>query len=645
MSELDSIFEIWQHYSPFLHRPLMTREDFWKWMNALGFTESFLSEKETMLIFMDYLEKIDLFFPVYTAKRGSEFWQKQLRTRNIIFFQSPSQDDLNEILKFYHPFQFFQLILYWDKYRCKFTKESRFYYYLEKNKIRVNEEDQKKRKKLVSKIEKKELNWIKKSNKNLFESFNNNVDRSKNLTKKEKKQQKRKNKEDLKAANKEVKAYMDNFYLNLIQLYWLSPDFLKVWIKLDALALFKDYIITPGGINVDFSLNVKVINDEQEKKEVFKKFNEWREKKKEDKEHFLTKKEQDTLKNLYSSIYRLFLHSSNNRINCLEKWQDLLDMIPNNKLSELYGNLNISINILSILRNLERVSWYLLGYNLILWPRDKEYEKPYCFLEDESEVIEFRRSTLADFGLFVSSPFILYVEGETERKIINEYFRIKRLWFPILVENIQGVDKTIQNLTINRPIKERNYYFFLDYENSQNYKEKEVLINNKGAFFFPDFITENFKPKEILKLFVDWIKSIGGILEKEDSKVLKEKLVQCKKKSEDLIQKKNKESNLNGYEKILINFSINKYPELLAKVYPEIGLKKDPKYPSKKKFIPKFKKIFTEEYILPFVVESLKNDPERKGEKFAFEKKLTPFYDSINQYIHRNHILRYDLDF
>jgi len=105
-----------------------------------------------------------------------------------------------------------------------------------------------------------------------------------------------------------------------------------------------------------------------------------------------------------------------------------------------------------------------------------------------------------------------------------------------------------------------------------------------------------------------------------------------------------KEGNPKNYEKVLINFLMRRYPNILIKAYPDIIIDNKPQYPSKKKFKQKFKKTFTENYLLLIVKNALETDPERKGKKFAFENKLTPFYKSMDQYIHRNRILRYDLE-
>ncbi len=105
--------------------------------------------------------------------------------------------------------------------------------------------------------------------------------------------------------------------------------------------------------------------------------------------------------------------------------------------------------------------------------------------------MDYSKSVLSDFNLFVEAPFILYVEGATEKSILKCYAK-NRSWIRYKVKNIKGLPKTIYYLKLNEDIEERVYYFFLDYENPEVYKINKDEVGNNGAFFFPDFVTENF---------------------------------------------------------------------------------------------------------------------------------------------------------
>ncbi len=638
MSEWTTVFDIWESYSPFLNRNLVSRKGLFNWAEELGYVK-YKTEINDCYYLLDYLEENNLFQPIFITKADSEYGQKLDRRGRFRFF--PDDPREKDFIKFYHPFQFFQFILFWDSFKKYYSKESEFYYYSQKKYI-INEIEGKKRKKWLRKIENEEKKWIKSKNTKLYKSFNKNVKNSKERTFRQKRQQIRKNNRNLKQAIKNKKVY-DNLYPQLAGSHWLSSDFLKVWIKLDSLMLFREYIITPSGVNIYPRLNTKSQFDKNEREEVLAKFKNWTNEKLNDKRHFLTQGEQDILKKMYDRIYHHFIHSSKNKINGLESLENLLDLIPKNKLSKLYGNLNISVNILALLRNLTRVTWELFEFNLIIWPKNKEKEQPYFYLNNESEAIEFRGSVLADFGLFVSTPFVLYTEGGTEKTLMKYYFDNKWLLFPISVENIGGIDKTIQALTINRPLKDRIYFFFLDYERPQKYSEKKGKIGDHGAFFYPDFVTENFEPDAILDLYDKWLNNLGTTFKESQRNSLLSELKRSKDESNGLIALEDKTLNIKGYEKILIDFSLRNFQANLMKAYPEIVIGKDHPYPSKKKFRQTFKKFFTEEYLIIPIKERLEKDPERKNEKFAFEMKLKPFYDAINQYRLRNEKIQYDL--
>ncbi len=638
MSDWLSVFDIWEKFSPFLRRSLVSRKGLFNWAEELGYVMH-KGEITKCYYLLDYLEENNLFQPIYITDADSDYAQELDRRGRFSFF--PNEPKEKDFIKFYHPFQFFQFILYWDSFKKYYNKDSKFYYYSQKKYIK-NGVEIKKRDKFLRKIENEEKKWIKSSIKKRFDIYNKNVKNSKDRTFREKFQQIRKNNRDLKQAIKNKKVY-DNFFRHLTGSHWLSFDFLKVWIKLDSLMLFRDRIITPGTVKVEPILNTESRYDKGEKELVLKNYYSWRDSLMEKKNKFLSEEEKKTLKTMYNEIYRFYIHSSKNKIDGLEKWGDLLEMIQDNKLDELYGNLNISINMILLLKSFTRIAWELFGINLLPWPKNKEKEQPYLYFKDDSEVIDFRKSVLADFGLFASTPFILYTEGGTEKTLMKYYFEKKWLLFPISVENIGGIDKTKQALTVNRPLKDRIYFFFLDYENPQKYNEKKEEIGNHGAFFFPDFVTENFEPEAILDLYDKWINNLGTSLKENQRKTLLSDLKNSKNESNRLLASEDKTLDIKGYEKILMDFSQKNFKDNLMETYPEIVFGGDHPYLNKEKFKQTFKKVFSEEYLILPIKEKLGKDPERKNEKFAFEMKMKPFYDAIDQYRLRNKIIQYDL--
>lgn len=134
MSEWIAILDSWENFSPFLKRNLITREEIWGWIEKLKYS-SFSSEKDAMLILMDYLEKENLFHPIFYGKKGSKIPQDQEKYRGIIYTNKPTKEELEQKVKLYHPFQFFQFILYWKNYKENSSKKSRFQFYYQKKDI------------------------------------------------------------------------------------------------------------------------------------------------------------------------------------------------------------------------------------------------------------------------------------------------------------------------------------------------------------------------------------------------------------------------------------------------------------------------------------------------------------------------------
>ena len=199
-----------------------------------------------------------------------------------------------------------------------------------------------------------------------------------------------------------------------------------------------------------------------------------------------------------------------------------------------------------------KFTWEFFGYNLEPWPKNKEHEKPYFCFSEPYEVLDYRKSVLSDFNLFVEAPFILYVEGATEKSILKCYVKDKS-WLRYKVKNIKGLSKIMYYLKLSEDIEERVYHFFLDYENPEVYDMNKDEVGNNGAFFFPDFVTDNFSPEEILKSFKDWTNSCNITLSSSLEDELMNLLQKAKQDSNRLISQTIKTENPKGFEEIIID--------------------------------------------------------------------------------------------
>ncbi len=399
---LEDVFEVWKEFSPFMHRSLLTQEEFLQWAEELKFLSSF-SGKEEFYIFLDYLDEIDLLNPIQIEKSGSEFAQ-QMRSRRgviILHFGEPSDEKLDKIEKYYHSFQFFQFITFYNYFRTHSYKKSDFYYFFRKKWIENHYNENETKGKKIKRINKDHFNWIKETNKKMYSGFNRNIDKSDKYDKKTKKKMKRKNEQDWKEWNKEKKTF-DELIPGLIHEYWLNSELLKIWIKIDSLIYLPEYIVTPNDVHISHTEAGISEYNKAKRKDFLNRFLIWRENEVKKKDKFLTISELETLKKLYTDIYWSYLRHDDTS-DGIENWSDLIDLLPDEKIRQLTGFLNISINIVKILRFIARFTWEFFGYNLEPRPKNKERTKPfYCFSE-KSEIFDYRKSVLSNYDLFVDT--------------------------------------------------------------------------------------------------------------------------------------------------------------------------------------------------------------------------------------------------
>lgn len=632
----DDVLDVWKNFTPYLHRTLLTLEEMLVWTEKLNLFQN-STEKENIKYFIEYLEENLLLIPLAKAKRNSDFAQNIINERGIIRFIR-NKDYYEEFDKYYHPFQFIQFLTYLKIYKESIIENALFNFFLRKKRIEMSNSKINK-KKLLKKIEKDKNNKIKKEIKWRFKSYNRNLKKS-SLSKQDKKKQFKKNKKDLKDALK-YKKYYDLFLVKLKHDNWLRKEYLKLWIKLDSLYYFDNDIYCPNKRYIMYyEANCNADNHECREKRVSE-FLKWREEELKNKQKFLSEGEVNILGDFITEIERRFFRHSKNFFDGLENWEDLIDIISEEKLEKITGFTSLKINILSIKRFLEKICWFLLEKNLNKWYPQFEKRKPHFIFAKKEESIDYRKSVLLDFYLYIASPFILYVDGETEVTIMREYLETKKYGFHYKIENLGGSGKASYHIKICKEAEDKEYFFFLDYDNKDDYERNKKIIDSKGVFFFPDFVTENFSIEDIYKFYLDWINIFGFSLSVDQKKEIKSRLIKSKEKSEELIQMTKKKGRPKGFEKTLINFTLKYfYQEILIK-YPEF--KNVDNHMDLKRFDQFFKTQFTENYLKKRISKSLIEDPDRKNEKFSFEVKIKPFLKQIAESFNRNINIKYDI--
>ena len=119
----NDIFVTWQQFNPFLHRSLLNKKDLVDWADKLKLFRLVHQDKDYFLVFIDYLEENGLFSPLIVTKKGSEFGQqcrmekgRYLKNAIVNGDDTTFKEDRpiwNEVVSYYHPFQFFQLLTYY----------------------------------------------------------------------------------------------------------------------------------------------------------------------------------------------------------------------------------------------------------------------------------------------------------------------------------------------------------------------------------------------------------------------------------------------------------------------------------------------------------------------------------------------------
>jgi len=416
----------------------------------------------------------------------------------------------------------------------------------------------------------------------------------------------------------------------------INENSLMVWIKIESLLFYRNSKLF--GRNFSYMEPIGSINTSEDEIEQFKKdYLEWREKIYENPQKFLTEGEIKLLKEFQHTLYS---EINNGDFPIQGKWSDLFDIISINKLDNIKGYSNYYLNLITIKRYIDRVFWKLYGVNLN-YPYRPEKKPGFYFNDvddDIKEFIDYKKSILTKFNLLVDNPFILYVDGETEKNIIDEYQSARKGFF-FNIKNMGGMDKYLFYVRITENVKEHDSFFFFDYDNLDKYEKFKKYTNENHNFFFPDFITENFTPDQMFQFLEGWLYELDIEFAEDLKTQIKQKLLESKEESDELIKQINSEEEITlnrpkGYEVKISEFLRKKFAEKLANKYPErIELNNYGEITQIKKFNQLMKTELSDR--IKFVVlDSIEEDPNRSF-KFPFEVKLGPFYERINIVINR----------
>ncbi len=595
-------FNIWENLCPFVKRELLTKADFVNWAEEIRIINSI--EKDTFYSYINILEECEIICPLVLKEDGRNHPYDYRVIYSFIKFEE-------KIEPLYHPLQFFQVI-YWFKHSFRkkpYYPSKEFKEFFSFNQLKLNIE--KMRREIESQ---KHYNLTTESTRE-------------HLTKLENK---------LKISQKQTILYpKGNELRKKLKITrvrsFLTEDFLSVWIKIESLLLQDESrVFAPNPPMM--KLNIKDESNFILVKACIRNYRVWRNQILQNKKDFLSEDEIKYLKNFHWELNRIVndcdFGNSGNKGN----WFDLFDLIPSDKKDKLGGFTSFYINLLSIKRYIERVYWDLFEMEVLKFPDDPDM-KPYFYYNNNKDYDLYMRSILLQFGLFSSNPFILYVEGETERTLLLEYLK-RRRFIRFKIKNIKGIGNVSHYMKVTEEFEDKEFYFFIDYDSYNKYKKNARMYGDNCAFFFQDFVTENFSAIQFYEAFISWINTLHLNMTEFQKEEIQKRLRKSKLYSEkikSLIQRGEeiKEKPQLGFEKIIINFLRQHYSCEMQQNYPKIlKLNKKNQIENTKEFEDLIKTQLALR-LKTFIVESMEEDPQRKEKIFSFEEKLNPFIENI----------------
>ncbi|KKN38717.1 hypothetical protein LCGC14_0750690 [marine sediment metagenome] len=595
-------FNTWENLCPFVKRELLTKVDFVDWAEKIRLIDSI--EKEAFYSYINILEECEVICPLVLKEDGKNHPFDYRVIYSLVKFKE-------KLEPLYHPLQFFQII-YWFKHSLRKkpyypSKEFKELFSLNQLQLKIE--------KMGREIEFQKHNNI--STKNIRD----------NLTNLENK---------LKRTQKQTKFYPKGKELRkklqIIRVRsFLTEDFLSVWIKIESLLLQDEsrlFAPNPPMMKLNIEDETNIISVE----ECIRNYRIWRKQVLDKKKGFLSEDEIKYLKDFHWELNRMVNDSDFGNSGNKGNWFDLFDLIPSDKKDKLEGFTSFYINLLSIKRYIERACWDLFEMEVLKF-RDDPDMKPYFCYNNKKDYDLYMRSILLQFDLISSNPFILYVEGETERILLLEYLK-RRRFIQFKIINIKGIGNVSHYIKITEDFEDKEFYFFIDYDSYDKYMKNARKYGDNCAFFFQDFVTENFSTKQFYEAFISWIDTLHLSIKDFQKEEILKKLQKSKLYSEQIKNSIQTGEEINekpqlGFEKIVINFLQQLYSSEMQQNYPQLlKLNKENQIENTREF----KDLVKTQLVVRLktvIIESMELDPQRKDKIFPFEEKLKPFIENI----------------
>ncbi len=342
---------------------------------------------------------------------------------------------------------------------------------------------------------------------------------------------------------------------------WLTPEFFNLWIKLESIFLpkyYSPYLIPSYSI---YDVNIP----KTELKKIYKKENKHRISLYKKRLKLFNSEEKKIIQGTKWSMKRVY-----HDFNGLDDWSDIILEMGRSKKDKLKGILGYFVNIFQIIRTLEKAV-----YDLKTNDEKKKSIKP-IFMCDYKDYPDYRLRLLIDYELLAEKIIIIYVEGETEYNILNDWlneFSNRGHFDKIEIQNIEGKTKTSNTFGyVIKNFKSKYHFLFLDADNNDKKDEKlnklikESVPPDSVYFWIPDFVTENFEVREILRAYRLYAHNLEIKLSSNFLKELKISLLEAKKN--DVSYEKTIEKIEYKFRDIIMfsSFSKTKFSKFLSKI-------------------------------------------------------------------------------
>ena len=281
-----------------------------------------------------------------------------------------------------------------------------------------------------------------------------------------------------KLYNKENISALHFKYANTI---FSEDHVLSAMIKLWS--LFPDELSIHKSISRDFDHKPNTPSpSEKERNAFFKKYFDWR--KEQANSDILSEDEKISLKKYQRTAspevaQRVGIYFQQ-ETEYLEVFSDLFNIMNREKLVKLTGLSWITCNLIGFQRILEFGYWYLYKKNPFNANREN---KPYSYSESFDELNAYRMSVLSDFELLPLRYYVLWVEGETEKRIMECYlqYTLVPYSFSFQIKSMGGSGGLKRVLQVFRE-DSIIFYAFIDYDSRGKFSQ--VTKDIDSTFFY-----------------------------------------------------------------------------------------------------------------------------------------------------------------